>query len=718
MPDLGLTDKITMANVQPGSRVLWVHFLITVAITLYTVTVLHKYNLKSMCSRLEYMRETQAQKLPVTAHTLLLTDIPGIPWNTRLDRLVRAVQGPLKSITPTRISESLEKRLAEKFWLGSGTNLVRSEAGREQLQASQAAAPGLRSQPSIREPAMDSTIYDIESVTGLQDVVSSWVSAKKMLQSGLSVEEMVKLELERVHGEDEVVCVNVMASHAVLRHLFDTYRVTKAEMRSLIERYSAAIGRREERIQLQKMMVLGPMYGSWGKETFGQKPSVVEALKFHTMRLEDLKRRVEERKLDAEVLAEPAAFVTFRTLKTTSVAASIMHHHDDSSWHFWAAPEPKDVIWDNLGKRQWERRLRNICAGVIFRRGLRLLRHPRGHGAACADFWTVRPRRLPQSLLNHDRMSANPVLSYILNMPWVHAGLVIVLPSLGLTLVLMLMPPVMAALSNWRGAISYSQIQWDTVNLYFVFKVVVIFLGSLISGIIIFSTLVNALVFRPLAIFEILGSAAPRQSFFFITFILTQGFSIRGFFNLVNPFMLVFFLWSSRQATTPEAKQRASRTLVPDYGFEVPTETLVGFQGGGMVWTTISDQVFIAITFFLIFMIGYLQLLNAPAQAALLLLVLLTVLVHWSRVSKQMSTPTKYLSVSEATTVDDGAEPLQYSNQIRDVYLPPFMRDDTEEYDALLAQSKLVQEAIGGDVHAVKQVQQSCTKLEAKARGL
>jgi hypothetical protein len=76
-----------------------------------------------------------------------------------------------------------------------------------------------------------------------------------------------------------------------------------------------------------------------------------------------------------------------------------------------------------------------------------------------------------QTLLNEDRMSTNPVLSYILSMPLVHAGLVIVLPTLGITIVLMLMPPVLSALSGWRGAISNSQMQWDTVQLYFIFKV-------------------------------------------------------------------------------------------------------------------------------------------------------------------------------------------------------------------------------------------------------
>jgi hypothetical protein len=136
-------------------------------------------------------------------------------------------------------------------------------------------------------------------------------------------------------------------------------------MQSLIEQYSAALSRREERITLHKMLVVGAVYGSWGKATFGGKPTVVEALKFHSMRLEDLKRRVEERKLDAEVLAEPAAFVTFRTLKATSVAASIMHHHDTSAWLFQAAPEPKVLnLITTPHSIPWRANTLHLCTSV------------------------------------------------------------------------------------------------------------------------------------------------------------------------------------------------------------------------------------------------------------------------------------------------------------------------------------------------------------------
>lgn len=53
------------------------------------------------------------------------------------------------------------------------------------------------------------------------------------------------------------------------------------------------------------------MYGAWGKELFGQRPRFVDSLKFNCLRLEYLAQRLEERRLDAEVLAEPSAFVTF-----------------------------------------------------------------------------------------------------------------------------------------------------------------------------------------------------------------------------------------------------------------------------------------------------------------------------------------------------------------------------------------------------------------------
>jgi len=729
-------DKVTMANISPGSPVLWLHWFVAVLITAYTVVVLHKYNLKSVCSRLEYLRETLPRTSPVVARTLMLTDIPGVPWNTVLDRVVRAAQGPLASVTPNKVSQTFERRLADKFWVGSGTKLVRSEVGKKKLgQKSPSAEP---TSPA-GEPEDHEAVYDLDSLPELEDHISAWDRAKRAIQGGTSVEELVKQELERVYGEGSVVCVNVMASQDVLRKLFAKYKRSKGITAELINRYCAAICNREERIPIEKMWVFGPVLGSWGKKHFGTRPLLVDALRFHSMRLEYLKERLEERRLDAEVLAEPTAFVTFRSLSTTSVAGTTSHHHDASSWQLQPAPEPKDVIWENVGFRLWERRFRAIVVASAF-----LL--------ACI-FYVV-PVAAFQTVLAQDLLMDSAFFRMINSQPWIHGLLVLVLPSLGLTIVLMLMPPLLEAMGRWRGAVSQSRVERDTVVMYFNFKVVVLFIGSLVSGVVIYFSLLNSLVYRPSAIFEVLGATAPRQSFFFISFILTQGFAIRGFFNLVNPVMFFVYYLKGERARTPEGRDQASREIVPGYGYEVPTDTLAlllglvfsvqnplmpvaallffltsgtvcrynwiyvyhpRFQAGGTVWSNVSDQVLTGLTIFLTFMIGYLQLIQASFQATLLLVPLAGVLLFWFNTKRQLGRPQRFLSLSEAATVDERLPPLERCREVCSIYQPPFMRDDSGDLDELLGNSKLVRDALAGDLQATQTIINRYEKGKAAA---
>lgn len=93
----------------------------------------------------------------------------------------------------------------------------------------------------------------MQAIPELQEYISAWQRAKRELQRGLSVEEMIRNEMERVHGEGSVASVHVMASQDVLRNLFATYTKTKHKIVKLTEKYSAAICRREQRIELEKV---------------------------------------------------------------------------------------------------------------------------------------------------------------------------------------------------------------------------------------------------------------------------------------------------------------------------------------------------------------------------------------------------------------------------------------------------------------------------------
>jgi hypothetical protein len=70
-----------------------------------------------------------------------------------------------------------------------------------------------------------------KGIPELQESISAWQRAKNDLKLGLSVEEMIKLELERVHGAGTVVCVNVMASQDVSLRMIASAPETSAGCR-------------------------------------------------------------------------------------------------------------------------------------------------------------------------------------------------------------------------------------------------------------------------------------------------------------------------------------------------------------------------------------------------------------------------------------------------------------------------------------------------------
>lgn len=126
-----------------------------------------------------------------------------------------------------------------------------------------------------------------------------------------------------------------------------------------------------------------------------------------------------------------------------------------------------------------------------------------------------------------------------------------------------------------------------------------LFLGSLVSGAVVYYSLVNALFERPTYIPEILGATVPRQSFFFITFVLTevswalpeimqkspsgsslksplpppqtrcQAFIIRGFLNLLDAVPIIGFLFKYRAAEAQEDLDKTSQKIFPQYSLDV-----------------------------------------------------------------------------------------------------------------------------------------------------
>ncbi len=47
-------------------------------------------------------------------------------------------------------------------------------------------------------------------------------------------------------------------------------------------------------------------------------------------------------------------------------AANALHHHSESDWCSQAAPEAREVVWENLCMRKWQRGCRSFILWMIY----------------------------------------------------------------------------------------------------------------------------------------------------------------------------------------------------------------------------------------------------------------------------------------------------------------------------------------------------------------
>ena len=75
-----------------------------------------------------------------------------------------------------------------------------------------------------------------------------------------------------------------------------------------------------------QVAVVGWQFGAWGLENYGSRPRKVDALEFHTRRLEQLWKMVTEHQQQARTQYAPAAFVTFRTRRAQVTPDGCSNH--------------------------------------------------------------------------------------------------------------------------------------------------------------------------------------------------------------------------------------------------------------------------------------------------------------------------------------------------------------------------------------------------------
>ena len=232
-----------------------------------------------------------------------------------------------------------------------------------------------------------------------------------------------------------------------------------------------------------------PLHGKWGRETFGEGLfKEVSSFEFLTKRLQELEFRISEEQPLSSQLLWPACFVTFETRISQSICSTSLHHHDPATWQTQPAPEPYELIWENLG----------MSSGMKSALGTLML----------AAFWVMTmffliPVGMVQALIEVPRLESYPVIGGFVSNVVVSKLLQSIVPGLALKIFLLLVPPLIRMMLKVAGAVSENELDMGTVSRFFLFQVVVVFFGTVLIG--SFFNQVSQWISSPFSVISILG---------------------------------------------------------------------------------------------------------------------------------------------------------------------------------------------------------------------
>lgn len=238
---------------------------------------------------------------------------------------------------------------------------------------------------------------------------------------------------------------------------------------------------------------------------FGRKVTLLDHYEKKLEGLED-SVRMEQCSLAGEEV--PAAFVSFKSRFGAAVALHIQQGVNPTEWVTERAPEPQDVHWPFFSAsfiRRWIYKLAVVVAFI-----------------ALTILFFI-PVVIAQGLANLSQLETwFPFLKGILSLTVVSQLITGYLPSLILKLFLLLVPPVMILFSSMQGYISRSQIEKSACTKMLYFTIWNIFFATVLSGSALY--LVNVFL-EPKNIPRILAEAVPAQASFFISYVVTSGWT-------------------------------------------------------------------------------------------------------------------------------------------------------------------------------------------------
>ena len=224
--------------------------------------------------------------------------------------------------------------------------------------------------------------------------------------------------------------------------------------------------------------------------------------------------------------------------------------------------QPDEIIWKNLGKSYASKKLLMALATVAM--------------TLLVIFWT--PITGFIGILTNISYITNKVhfLSFINDIPGPVLGVVTgLLPTLILTICVILVPIICRLLAKMAGAATLSEVELKTQNWYFVFQVIQVFLvTTFVSGA---SSVVTQIIDNPATAPTLLAKNLPKASNFYISFFIVYGLGQAAMqLLLIVPLLMKTILGKFLDKTPRKRYNRWTALAGPGWGSDYPKWTNLG----------------------------------------------------------------------------------------------------------------------------------------------
>ncbi|KAF3785742.1 CSC1-like protein [Nymphaea thermarum] len=316
----------------------------------------------------------------------------------------------------------------------------------------------------------------------------------------------------------------------------------------------------------------------------------VDAIDFYTEEIDALSK--EEAEARQHVITDPnaimpAAFVSFKSRWGAAVCAQTQQSSNPTIWLTEWAPEPRDVYWNNLAIPFVELSVRRLIISVA---------------VFFLTFFFMIPIAFVQSLASIEGIE-KAIKSVVQG----------VLPGIALKIFLILLPSILMTMCRIEGHISLSALERRCAARYYVFIMVNVFLGSIITG----SAFEQLNQFMNQSANEIprtIGVAVPMKATFFITYIMVDGWAGIAMEVLRLKPLVIYHLKNTLIVRTEKDREEAMNP--GNLGFATSEPRLQLYFLLGLVYAVITPVLlpFIVVFFGLAYLVFRHQVINVYNQ--------------------------------------------------------------------------------------------------------